>query len=191
MLHFIYLVSDRWKDHLRYEWLYVYRMAKFYRYWLKKSLRLHYDVKCSAMVVDASRLTRWRFGMQDIIKDHKEKGENNYHIYLSYFKPLLSDCSVGYYLDRIGLVKWRYYEGNNDLVKFLAEENCSKVSHIILHEVARNMRKEERKKYYDAIHEQWDRHIMNIDEFEYYNERYERVSKSSNFMFVTMKVPKQ
>ncbi|MEM2856537.1 MAG: hypothetical protein QW416_05485 [Candidatus Nitrosocaldaceae archaeon] len=191
MLHFIYLVSDRWKDHLRYEWLYVYRMAKFYQYWLKKSLRLHYDVKCSVMVVDASRLTRWRFGMQDIIKDHKEKGENNYHIYLSYFKPLLSDCSVGYYLDRIGLVKWRYYEGNNDLVKFLAEENCSKVSHIILHEVARNMRKEERKKYYDAIHEQWDRHIMNIDEFEYYNERYERVSKSSNFMFATMKVPKQ
>lgn len=190
MLHFIYLVSDRWQEHLRYEWLYVYKMARFYQHWIKRNLRLYYDVKSSAMLVDASRLTRWRFGMQDLIRDHKEKGEDNYHIYLSYFKPLFSDCSIGYYLDRLGVVKWRYYDGDGDLVRFLAEENCTRVSHIILHEYARGMRKQERRLYTDAIHDQWDKHIMNIDEFEFYNERYERVSRDDNFMFATMKIPK-
>ncbi len=188
-MRFIYLTSDRWKEHLRNEWLYVYKMARFYQWWLKKNFKLYYNVRSDVMLVDASRFTRWRFNLRDLLIDHKEKGEHNYHIYLSYFKPFFSDCDVGYYVDRLGLVKWKYYE-KGDLIRFLALENCTKVSHIILHEIARGMRKEVRSKYHDAIHEQWAKH-MDGEEFEFYNERYERISSNGNYIFATMKIPKQ
>lgn len=189
-LRFIYLVSDNWKEHLKYEWLYVYKMTRFYQWWIRKNLKLYYNVKSDVMVVDATRFTRWRFGMRELIEHHKEKGESDYHIYLSYFKPLISDCSVGYYMDNFGLVKWEYYKGSNDPIKFLALKNCPKISHIILHQVSSNMRKEVRKKYKDAIHDQWEKSLYDEEEFEYYNEYYKRVSSKGNYMFVTMKVPK-
>ncbi len=189
-LHFIYVVSDKWKEHLRYEWLYVYKMARFYQWWIKKNFKLNYNVKSDVMLVLASKFTRWRFGISDIIKDHKEKGEDNYHIYLSYFKPLGSDCSIGYYMNNLGLVKWEYYT-HNDPVKFLALENCPKVSHIILHEIANRARKEYRKRYHDDIHDQWVKHVYKREDYEYYNEKYEKVSSNGNYTFVTMKIPKQ
>ncbi len=189
-LRFIYLVSDNWKEHLRHEWLYVYKMARFYQWWLKKNFRLYYNVRSDVMLVVATRLTRWRFGMRDLVNDHKEKGEDNYHIYLSYFKPIISDCNIGYYMDRLGLVRWRYYNGNGDPIRFLALENCPKVSHMILHEMGRQMRKEVRKKYHEAIHDQWTKHLYGEDEYDYYSEKYEKVSSKGNFMFVTMKIPK-
>ena len=192
-LRFIYVVSDKWKEHLRYEWLYVYRMSKFYQWWIKKKFRLYYNVRSDVMLVLASRLTRWRFGIDDLVRDHREKGNDIYHIYLSYFKPLVSDCSVGYYMDNFGLVKWDYYNPKKgNIIKFLADENCSKVSHIILHEMIRHFasKRDVRKRYHDAIHEQWRKHMLEDEEYEYYNDRYERVSKDSNYTFATMKIPK-
>ncbi len=190
-LHFIYLVSDKWKEHLRYEWLYVYKMARFYQWWIKKNFRLNYNVKSSVILVSANRFTRWRFGLSDIIRDHKNKGENNYHIYLSYFKPLASDCSVGYYINNLGVVKWDYYNNKHDPTRFLALENCPKVSHIILHEIANRARKEIRKRYHEDIHEQWLKYIYRKEDYEYYNDKYEKVSSNSNYAFATMKVSKQ
>jgi hypothetical protein len=189
-LRFVYIVSDNWKEHLRYEWLYVYRMARFYQWWIKKNFRLYYNVKSDVMLVIANKLTRWRFGMRDIVEDHREKGEHNYDIYLSYFKPLISDCAIGYYMDNLGLVKWKYYNGHGDLIKFLALENCTKVSHIILHQIAKDMRKEVKKKYHDAIHDQWAKHVYGEEDYDYYNEKYEKVSNKSRYMFATMKIPK-
>lgn len=189
-LSFIYVVSDKWKEHLRYEWLYIYKMSKFYQWWLKKNFKLYYDVKSSVILVKATKLTRWRFNLRDLMEDHKEKGEDDYHTYLSYFKPFFSDCSIGYYVDSFGLVKWKYYDGNGDVIRFLARENCPKVSHILLHQISREIKKEKRREFNYAIHDIWNKHLDGKEEFEYYNERYEKVSPQHNYMFVTMKVPK-
>ncbi len=128
-----------------------------------------------------------RFNIRDIMKHHKEKGEENYHFYLSYFKPRFSDCGAGYFTDNFGLVLWKSYEGKGEKNRFFALENCTKISHVILHEVGRQ--KTYGKNYKDTIHEQWEKHLYGADEYEYYNKRFGKVSSNEDYMFATMKIP--
>ncbi|MFY3740407.1 MAG: hypothetical protein HMLIMOIP_000845 [Candidatus Nitrosomirales archaeon] len=187
-LHFIYVVkSDEWKDKLKDEWLYVYNMGKFYQWWLRKNFGLHYNVNTDVLVVVKTALMGLRFGMRDLMKHHKEKGEENYHFYLSYFRPRWSDCSSGFFTDNVGLIHWKNYDGKGEKNRFFALENCAQVSHVLLHEVGRQ--KKYGKKYRDTIHEQWDKHIYNAEEYEFYDKRFRKVEKRDDFLFATMKIP--
>jgi len=189
-LHFIYVVkSDDWKDRLKDEWLYVYNMAKFYQWWLRKNFGLHYKVNTDVLVVVTTALMALRFGMSDLMKHHKEKGEENYHFYLSYFKPRWSDCDVGFFSDNVGLIKWKNYEGKVEKNKFFALENCTSVSHVLLHEVGR--KKDYGKNYKGIIHEQWDKHFYGAEEFDFYDKNFRKVSSKDDFMFATMKIPER
>lgn len=188
-LHFVYVAkSDDWKEKLREEWQYIYRMAKFYQYWLRKNFQLYYKVNTDVLVVVQAKLMVLRFGMSDLMKHHRDKGEEDYHVYLAYFRPRITDCSVGFFTDNVGLMHWQNYNGSGDRNKFLATNNCATISHVLLHEVGRQ--KKYGKKYRDTIHEQWDRHVFGEDEFEFYNEHYKLVSGNGEFMFATMKIPK-
>jgi hypothetical protein len=189
-LHFIYVVkSDEWKDKLKDEWLYVYSMSKFYQWWLRRNFGLNYKVNTDVLVVVKSALMTLRFGIRDLIKHHKEKGEENYHFYLSYFKPRWSDCSIGFFTDNVGLIKWKNYEGKKEKNRFFALENCASVSHVLLHEVG--IKKEYGKSYKDIVHEQWDKHFYSAEEFELYDKNFRKVTSKDDFMFATMKIPRR
>jgi len=189
-LRFIYVAkSDRWKETLKEEWHYVYSMTKFYQWWLRKNFQLNYKVSADVLVVVKTPLMALRFGMRDLMKHHQEKGKDNYHFYLSYFKTRFTDCSAGFFADNFGLILWKNAEaGGHERTKFLALENCASVSHVILHEVGRQ--KDYGKDYKELIHEQWDRHIYGNEDYEYYNASFKKVSKKDEFMFATMKIPK-
>ena len=187
-LHFIYVVkSDEWKDKLKDDWLYVYRMTKFYQWWLRKYFGLHYKVNADVLVVVKSTFIGLRFGMHDLMKHHKEKGEEDYHFYLSYFKPRWSDCSSGFFTENFGLILWKNYEGKVDKNRFFALENCTRVSHVVLHEVAR--KKNYGKNYKDIVHEQWDKHLYAAEEYVFYDKNFRRVESRNDFLFATMKIP--
>lgn len=186
-LHFIYVSrSDEYKERLRDDWLYVYEMAKFYRWWLRKKFNLYYTVNADVLVVVKAHLMRFRFGMSDLMKHHKEKGEENYHFYLSYFKPIWADCSAGFFADNLGLVQWKESTGKLEKHKFFALENCARVSHVLLHEVGRQMHYDN-KKFKEEIHGQWDKHLYGADEFEFYDKKFHIVTDKDDYMFATMK----
>jgi len=189
-LHFIYVVkSDVWKDKLKDEWFYVYRMSKFYQWWLRKNFGLYYKVNADVLVVVKTALMGLRFGMSDLMKHHKEKGEENYHVYLSYFKPRWSDCDSGFFTENFGLIQWKNYDGKAQKNRFFALENCTKVSHVLLHEVGR--KKDYGKNYKEIIHEQWDKHFYGAEEFELYDKNFRKVSSKDDFVFATMKIPER
>lgn len=187
-LNFTYVAkSDEWKNKLKDDWLYVYSMSKFYPFWLKENFGLHCNVNADVMVVVKTAFMSVRFGMRDLMSHHKEKGEDNYYFYLSYFKPIWSDCSAGFFTDKFGLVKWKNYDGKTEKNRFFALENCTRVSHVLLHEVGKEM--EYGRNYKDAIHEQWDKHLYKAEEFEFYDKGFRKVTDKDDFFFATMKVP--
>jgi hypothetical protein len=188
-LHFVYVSrSDEYKERLRDDWLYIYEMAKFYQWWLRKKFSLYYNVQADVLVVVKTPLMRLRFGMRDLVKHHKEKGEDNYHFYLSYFKPIWSDCSAGFFTENVGLVQWKEHTGNLEKQRFFALENCVRVSHVLLHEVGRQ-KKYNGKKFKEEIHDQWDKHLYGAEEFEFYDKRHGIVTSKDDYMFATMKIP--
>ncbi len=209
LLRFIYVVKHEELDHRVINDLpYIERMSSFFKWWLNKNFGLHYETLTDVLAVEYSLFRRIRFGLSDLIMHHRQKGKDAYHVYLAYFKPLISDCSVGYFTDNFGLIQWIDYVATNGYdtntsktdtiigvnstdhdfkrIRFFAIENCTKVSHIILHEVGR--RRGIAKRYNELIHEEWRKHISKVKEFEYYDSRYKRVDRE-RCVFATMSIP--
>ncbi|MEM1942408.1 MAG: hypothetical protein QW248_06070 [Candidatus Nitrosocaldus sp.] len=198
ILRLIYVVKHEELDsRVKNDLPYIEEMGKFFALWLNKNFGFHYDVEVDVLAVEKSPFRRLRFGLSDLIMHHRSKGKDNYHIYLAYFRPLISDCSAGYYTDNFGLVHWLDYHLDSDSdshamdrKRFFAVNNCTKVSHIILHEVGR--RKGIAKRYNDAIHDLWTEHVSGVRDYEYYDDRYRKVSKKEDdgeYAFATMSIP--
>jgi hypothetical protein len=64
------------------------------------------------------------------------------------------------------------------------------VSHVLLHEVGRR-KHYDNKRFKEEIHEQWDKHIYGVEEFEFYDKKFNAVTSEDDFMFATMKNPKR
>jgi len=71
--------------------------------------------------------------------------------------------------------------------KFFADTNCAKVSHVLSHELIRIQGKK-RKEYFDTIHDLWNRHVYKDLSYNYYNERFIRVSQDSHYRFATLDI---
>lgn len=188
-LNFVYVSrSDFYRERMKQDWQYISEMTHFYRWWLRKKFKLFYSVTLDALVIEKVPLMRFRFGMSDLMKHHKEKGEDVYHFYLSYFKPIITDCSAGFFTDNVGLVEWRELRDSDERNKFLAIENCTRISHVMLHEIGRQ-KNYDGKKFKEQIHEQWDKHVYGMESFEFYDKRFHEVPQDDEYMFATMKVP--
>ncbi|MFQ5941366.1 MAG: hypothetical protein ACE5KA_06690 [Nitrososphaerales archaeon] len=188
-LHFVYVSrSDKYKESLKDELPYIYQMSNFYGWWLREKFTLYYKVSVDVLVVEKAHLLQFRFGMNDLIKHHKEKGEGNYHFYISYFKPIWTDCSAGFFTDNMGLIQWKEYSGKVEKHRFFALENCAMVSHVLLHEIGRQ-KHYDNKRFKEEIHDQWDKHLYGADDFEFYDEKLRFVTGKDDFMFATMKIP--
>jgi hypothetical protein len=134
-----------------------------------------------------------RMSVSYLVRDHNQRGKTIYHFYLAYFKPFWTDCQTeGYSSENFGMIYWKRPDvitSENDRTKFFADTNCTKVSHVLSHELMR-IKGKKRKEYFDTIHDLWNRHVYDNLTYNYYNERFIRVSGSSPYRFATLDMSK-
>ncbi len=180
LLHFIFLVKEEELESRKWEFQYIEKMADFYKTWIEKTFSINVDVKSDEMIVKSGG----RFRLMDtsvILEDHESRGENIFHFYLTYFRPLWTDCTCeGYFAENFGMIWWQKSPQRDD-IEFLREKNCTKVSHELTHEFLRQLRY---KNYKELVHEIWDKHLFASLPFEYYDANHKKTEK--NPLFATL-----
>jgi len=188
-LFFIYVAKNEdWIRLQNEDWYYVSLMSRFFHNWIKRSFDTSVKIKADILPVIPGRLFD-RMSISYLSRDHSQRDKMTYHFYLTYFKPFWTDCRTeGYSSENFGIAYWeRSKDPQTDLdrMKFYADKNCAKISHILTHEMLR-MKGEKRKVYFDMVHELWDKHVYETIPFQYFNNKFERVSKNESYSFVTI-----
>ena len=76
------------------------------------------------------------------------------------------------------MIRWYKPESETDVL-FLAERNCTAVSHEIAHEL---LRQSGDKRYIEDVHDAWQQHLFEAIPFEQYGEDFELTSKKPSFL---------
>ena len=187
LLHFIFVVQADEIQKRQAEFEYVKKMAKFYKSWIWEKFKIHYDVEYDQLVT-RTRSVLQRIDTHTLLADHKERGEETYHFYLTHFRPTWTDCTCeGYHAENFGMVFWRS-PGDEDAGEdlFFAEKNCTTVSHEILHEM---LRKSGNKRYIQDVHDIWTKHLFGGLEFEQYDNDFKRTEERPVFLTMTTATP--
>jgi hypothetical protein len=190
-LFFIYVAKNQeWQRRHKEDWDYVYSMSRFYHWWIKRYFRIDFSVDADILPVIPGKLFD-RMSLYYRLRDHIQRGKGIYHFYLAYFSPFWTDCRTeGYSMENFGMVHWKRPATNtpdSQRAKFFADNNCTKISHLISHEAMR-MKGKSRKEHFDIIHDLWHRHIENSLDYTYYNDRFVRVSQNSPYRFATLDI---
>lgn len=190
-LFFIYVAKhEEWQLRQKEDWSYVWSMTRFFHWWTKRHFDITFTLDADILPVIPGKLFD-RISLDYLIRDHDSRGKTIYHFYLAYFNPFWTDCNTeGYTTENFGMIFWKRPKENHTIherEKFYADENCSKVSHVLCHEILR-MKGKNRKEYFESIHHLWDRHKTKDLPFLYYNEKYNRVSNNENYKYVTIDV---
>ncbi|MGA7044001.1 MAG: hypothetical protein WCF03_06110 [Nitrososphaeraceae archaeon] len=190
-LFFIYVAkNEEWQQRQKDDWDYVYSMARFYHWWIKHYFHMDFTVDADILPVIPGKLFD-RMSVNYLVRDHNQRGKTIHHFYLAYFRPFWTDCQTeGYSSENFGMIYW----GRPDTIssdiqcaKFFADTNCAKVSHVLSHELMR-IKGKKRKEYFDTIHDLWNRHVYKDLSYNYYNERFIRVSQGSPYRFATLDI---
>lgn len=190
-LFFIYVAkNEEWQQRQKDDWDYVYSMARFYHWWIKHYFHMDFTVDADILPVIPGKLFD-RMSVNYLVRDHNQRGKTIHHFYLAYFRPFWTDCQTeGYSSENFGMIYW----GRPDTIssdiqcaKFFADTNCAKVSHVLSHELMR-IEGKKRKEYFDTIHDLWNRHVYKDLSYNYYNERFIRVSQGSPYRFATLDI---
>lgn len=178
LLHFIFVVKESDLGARDPEFKYIQRMSLFYKRWISCKFGRDYDVKCDAMVTRPRSMLD-RLDTHTLVRDHAQRGSDTYHFYLAHFKPLWTDCTCdGYHAENFGMVFWHRPQ-NPDDVLFLAEKNCTTVSHEILHEM---LRLSGHKRFIQDVHDIWAKHFYDQLEFEQYGLDFEKTDGKPEFL---------
>ena len=92
LLHFIFVIKEQDLGKRDKEFDYIKQMSKFYKQWIKNNFSIDYDIKCDEMITKPNSLFQILDSHQ-LVRDHRERGEDIYHFYLSHFRPLWTDCT--------------------------------------------------------------------------------------------------
>lgn len=192
-LFFIYIAkNEEWQIRQKEDWDYVYSMSRFFHWWIKRHFRIDFSVDADILPVIPGKLFD-RMSLDYLLRDHIQRGKGIYHFYLAYFSPFWTDCQTeGYSTENFGMVHWKRPATNtsgSERAKFFADNNCTKISHLLSHEAMR-MKGKNRKEYLDFIHDLWHSHIENSLDYNYYNDRFVRVSQNSPYRFATLDISK-
>ena len=76
------------------------------------------------------------------------------------------------------MIRWEKPKQGTDAL-FLAENNCTAVSHELAHEL---LRQSGYKRYIEDVHEVWQKHLFGGIHFEQYGEDFELTSKKPSFL---------
>lgn len=178
ILHFIFVVKEEDLQRRKPEFEYIQKMSKFYAVWIKKKFGKNFEVKCDEMITKPQSILR-RLDTHVLVQDHKQRDVNTYHFYLCHFKPFWTDCTCeGYHAENFGMIWWQPPKDPLDTL-FLAEKNCTTVSHEITHEM---LRKIGHKKYIEDVHEIWTRHFYEQLEFIQYGFDFEESEDKPAFL---------
>lgn len=192
-LFFIYVSKDEeWKKRYQEDWNYVSSMTRFFKWWIKHEFNEDLSVDVDILPVIPGKLFD-RVNLAYLLRDHKERGLSIFHFYLAYFKSWWSDCRTeGYHSNNFGLVTWfrpKTFSSDFKNEKYFANNNCAKISHVLCHELIRRKGKK-RKIYFDQVHNVWDMHVKEEMPFLYYNKQFNRVSRDSEYKYVTIDTSK-
>jgi hypothetical protein len=181
ILHFIFVVKEEDREKRQFEFEYVQKMSQFYKVWIKEKFGKDYEIQCDEMITKPRSFFQ-RLDTHTLLRDHAQRGKDNYHFYLTHFRPFWTDCTgcEGYHAENFGMVLWQQPKESNDTL-FLAEKNCTKVSHELLHELLRLCK---HKKFIQEVHDVWTKHLFDQLEFEQYGEDFQKTDGKP--MFLTM-----
>ena len=178
ILHFIFVVKEEDRQQRQFEFEYVKKMAQFYKVWIKEKFGRDYEIQCDELITQPRSILQ-RLDTHTLVRDHYQRGKDTYHFYLTHFKPLWTDCTCeGYHAENFGLVFWQKPKQENDTL-FLAEKNCTTVSHEILHE---QLRISKHKKFIQVVHDVWTKHLFEQLEFEQYGENFQKTEDKPTFL---------
>ncbi len=162
----------------RDEFEYVKRMAAFFQVWARRNFSRNLDVRCDQMAVHRRGILQ-RPDIHTILRDHRSRGEETWHFYLCNFRPIWTDCTCeGYHAENFGMVRWQRPKEKNDVL-FMAEKNCTTVSHELAHEL---LRQAGYKRFVPDVHDVWTRHFHADLPFEQYGDDHERTDGRPAFL---------
>jgi len=181
ILHFIFVVKEEDREKRQFEYEYIQKMGQFYKVWIKKKFGKDYEIQCDEMITKPRSFFQ-RLDTHTLVQDHEQRGKDIYHFYLTHFRPFWTDCAgcEGYHAENFGMVFWQPFKESNDSL-FLAEKNCTTVSHELLHEL---LRISKHKKFIQEVHDIWTKHLFQQLEFEQYGEDFQKTDGQP--MFLTM-----
>ena len=180
ILHFIFLIKEEDREKRQFEFEYIKKMSKFYKVWIKEKFGRDYEIKCDEMITKPRSILQ-RLDTHTLVRDHEQRGREIYHFYLTHFRPLWTDCTCdGYHAENFGLIFWQPLKESNDTL-FLAEKNCTVVSHELTHEF---LRLSGHKKFIQVVHDVWTKHLFEQLEFDQYDENFQKTDGKP--MFLTM-----
>jgi hypothetical protein len=155
-------------------------MAQFYKKWIKDTFSQNIDVQSDQMITE-KRSVLQRIDTATLLDDHRSRGREIFHFYLCNFRPLWTDCTCeGYYAENFGMVFWQRPK-DDDSVLFLAEKNCTTVSHELSHEF---LRQKKLKNQAERVHEVWTKHLFNGLPFEQYGKNFEQTKNDPYFLTI-------
>jgi hypothetical protein len=179
-LHFIFLIT---KDELELrskEFEYVQLMTQFYKKWVKDTFSKDIDVVSDQMVTEKRSILQ-KIDTATLVADHRSRGQEIFHFYLCNFRPMWTDCTCeGYYAENFGMSLWQKPKDQNDIL-FLAEKNCTVVSHELSHEF---LRQKKIKNQADVVHDIWTKHLFNNLPFEQYGKNFEPTTGTPYFLTI-------
>lgn len=162
----------------KWEFEYASHMSKFYKAWIKNSFAVELDVRCDEMVTHKRSMFN-RLDTHTIIRDHRSRGQDTYHFYLCNFRPMWTDCTCeGYHAENFGMIYWQKPKKKDDVL-FLAEKNCTAVSHELSHEL---LRQKKYKRFVPDVHDIWTKHFHAGLEFEQYDSDFKRTDGKPMFL---------
>ena len=180
ILHFIFVIKEEDRSKRQFEFEYVKKMGQFYKKWIKDKFDKDYEVQCDELITTPRNILQ-RLDTHTLLRDHQQRGNDIYHFYLTHFKPWWTDCTCeGYHAENFGMVFWQRPKEKDDTL-FLAEKNCTTVSHELLHEL---LRISGHKKFIQAVHDIWTKHLFEQLEFEQFGEDFQKTNGKP--MFLTM-----
>ncbi|NWJ84066.1 hypothetical protein HX854_04985 [Marine Group I thaumarchaeote] len=181
ILHFIFVVKEEDREKRQFEYEYVQKMSQFYKVWIKEKFGKDYEIKYDEMITKPRSFFQ-RLDTHTLLRDHEQRGKDIYHFYLTHFRPFWTDCAgcEGYHAENFGMIFWQPFKESNDTL-FLAEKNCTTVSHELLHEL---LRISKHKKFIQDVHDIWTKHLFEQLEFEQYGEDFQKTDDKP--MFLTM-----
>lgn len=187
ILHFIFVVKEEDRAEQRRDYHYVQRMARFYGSWIREKFGIECDVRCDELVTKPRSVFQ-RIDVHTLVRDHEQRGRDIYHFYLTYFRPVWTDCTCeGYHAENFGMAHWKTMTDDSDdpagADLFFAEKNCTVVSHEILHEL---LRARGYKRYTQDVHDVWTKHLFSQLEFVQYDENHNIADDNSRPAFLVM-----
>ena len=184
--------NDEWVLRKEEDWDYVSQMSRFLQHWMKKTFNLKMPVSADILPVIPGKIFD-RMSVSYLARDHSSRGKSIYHFYLAYFKPFWTDCQTeGYSSDNFGMIHWerpKKLASSVERIKFFAEKNCVKISHLLSHEIMRMMGKS-RKIYFDGVHDLCEKHRRGKLPFLYFTERFDLVPNTESYHFCTIDIKK-